>query len=93
MANFMGAMYMTGMLTFVKVLELTGGVLVAIPKTRNFGLLILTPIIVVILAVHVFIMGGAGLFDPPVVLITVLSAFLIWDARAKVGNLANHGGA
>ncbi len=53
----------------------------------------ITPIIVVILAVHVFIMGGAGLFDPPVVLITVLSAFLIWDARAKVGNLANHGGA
>ena len=43
-AAFMGAMYMTGFLGFVKVLEIIGGVLVAIPKTRNFGLLILGPI-------------------------------------------------
>ena len=40
-ASFMGAAYMTGFLTFVKVLEILGGVLVAIPKTRNLGLLIL----------------------------------------------------
>ncbi|MEM7394972.1 MAG: hypothetical protein AAF492_21785 [Verrucomicrobiota bacterium] len=92
MASFMGAMYTTGMLAFVKVLEIAGGVLVAIPKTRNFGLLILTPIIVVILAVHVFIMGGAGLFDPPVVLITALSAYLLWADRAQFAGLANQGG-
>ena len=37
---FLGAMYMTGYLAFVKVLEILGGILVAIPKTRNLGLLV-----------------------------------------------------
>jgi hypothetical protein len=89
MANFMGAMYMTGMLTFIKTLEILGGILVAIPKTRNYGLLILTPIIVVILAIHVFIMSGSGLFAPPVVLITILSGYLIGNARSKIMGLMN----
>ena len=64
MAMFMGAFGPTGYLTFVKVLEVIGGILVAIPRTRNFGLLILGPIIVNIIAFHAFIMKGAGLFDP-----------------------------
>ena len=51
----------TGYLTFVKVLEVVGGILVALPRTRNFGLLILGPIIVNILAFHVFVMKGEGL--------------------------------
>ncbi len=89
MAMFMGAMYTTGYLTFVKVLEILGGVLVAIPKTRNIGLLILTPIIVNILAIHVFLMGGTKLADPPVILITVLSAFLIWSARKSAAALVD----
>lgn len=42
-AMFFGAFGPTGYLTFVKVLELLGGVLVAIPKTRNLGLLVLEP--------------------------------------------------
>jgi uncharacterized membrane protein YphA (DoxX/SURF4 family) len=83
-ANFMGAMYMTGMLAFVKVLEIAGGALVAIPKTRGIGLLILTPIVVNILAFHVFITSGAGMFDPPVILITLLTAFLIWTKREVI---------
>ncbi|MGB8168785.1 MAG: hypothetical protein WCF18_14910, partial [Chthoniobacteraceae bacterium] len=36
-AMFFGAFGPTGYLTFVKVLELVGGILVAIPKTRNYG--------------------------------------------------------
>ena len=76
-AAFMGAAYTTGFLTFVKLLEISGGILVAIPKTRGLGLLILGPIIVNILAFHVFIVGS-GLFDPPVVIVTVLAAFLLW---------------
>jgi len=87
MSMFMGAMYMTGYLTFVKVLEITGGVLVAIPKTRNVGLIILTPIVVNILAAHIFLMKGAGLLDPPVIMITLLSAFLIWSARKSASAL------
>jgi hypothetical protein len=80
-ALFMGALYPTGYLDFVKVLEILGGVLVAVPRTRNFGLLVLGPIIVNILAFQVFIMKGAGLLDPPVILITALAAFLLWSGR------------
>ena len=86
-AAFMGAAYTTGFLTFVKVLEILGGVLVAIPRTRNLGLLLLGPIIVNILAFHIFIVG-AGLFDPVIILITLLAAFLLWSERDAFCKLA-----
>ncbi|MEO6787078.1 MAG: hypothetical protein ABI318_13185 [Chthoniobacteraceae bacterium] len=89
-ALFMGALIPTGYFAFIKVLEITGGVLTAIPKTRNFGLLILGPIIVNILAFQIFLLKGAALFHPPIVpVIAVLAAFLIWNARAKFAALAN----
>lgn len=78
---FMAALFPTGYLTFVKVLEILGGVLVALPKTRNIGLLVLGPIIVNILAFHVFLTKGAGLFEPPVVAIALLSAFVLFSER------------
>jgi hypothetical protein len=71
----------------VKVLEILGGVLVAIPKTRNIGLLVLGPIIVNIIAFHVFLTGGAGLADPVVILITALPLFLLWTARKSFAGL------
>ena len=40
-AMFMMVFASTGWLTFVKVCELIGGILVAIPKTRNLDLLVL----------------------------------------------------
>lgn len=67
MAMFMGAFAPTGYMTFVKVLELLGGVLVAIPRTRNLGLLILGPIIVNILAFTVFVANGQGLLGAPLI--------------------------
>lgn len=82
-AMFLGAMFMTGYLGFVKVLEILGGVLVAIPKTRNIGLLVLGPIIVNVLAFHIFLTKGAGLTDPVVILVTILPLFLLWTKRAK----------
>ena len=88
-ALFMGAFVPTGYLTFVKVLELLGGILVAIPRTRNFGLLILGPILVNILAFHVFIMKGVGLTDPMLIVICLLAAFLLWCGRKAFGGLAN----
>ncbi len=88
-AMFMGAMYMTGYLTFIKVMEIAGGILVAIPKTRNIGLLVLGPIVVNILAFHVFLAGGAKLADPVVILITVLPLFLLWTARKSFAGLLN----
>ena len=78
---FMGAMLPTGYLAFVKVLEILGGLLVALPKTRNIGLLILGPIVVNILAFHIFLTKGAGLTNPPVVAIALLSAFVLFSER------------
>jgi uncharacterized membrane protein YphA (DoxX/SURF4 family) len=78
---FMGALFPTGYLAFVKVLEILGGVLVAIPKTRNLGLLVLGPIIVNILAFHVFLTKGAGLTEAPIIAIVLLSAFVLFSER------------
>lgn len=78
---FMAALFPTGYLAFVKVLEILGGILVAVPKTRNIGLLVLGPIIVNILSFHTFLTKGAGLYDAPVVLISVLALFLLVSER------------
>lgn len=86
-ALFMGAFAPTGYLTFVKVCELLGGILVAIPRTRNFGLLILGPIIVNILAFHVFITKGADLANPVLIVIVALTAFLLWCERRAFAGL------
>ena len=88
-AMFMGAFIPTGYMTFVKVLELTGGILVAIPRTRNFGLLILGPIIVNILAFHVFIMKGDGLLSPLLIVIVLLALYLLWAGRKNFAGLRN----
>jgi putative oxidoreductase len=82
MAAFFAAFGPTGYLTFVKVLEAVGGVLVALPWTRRLGLLILGPIIVNILAFHVFVTGGHGLFEPMILIMTALALVLVWCERA-----------
>lgn len=88
-ALFMGALVPTGYLTFVKVFEVLGGLLVAIPRTRNFGLLVLGPIILNILAFHLFITGGVGLFNPLLIVICLLALFLLWSGRKAFLGLLN----
>ncbi|MFT4546163.1 MAG: putative oxidoreductase [Verrucomicrobiales bacterium] len=89
-ALFFGAVGSTGFMAMVKILEIIGGVLVAIPKTRNFGLLILGPIVINILAFNLFLVPGiSALFQPPVVLISALSAYLLWVGREKFLALRN----
>lgn len=88
-AMFMGALMPTGYMTFVKVCELIGGILVAIPKTRNFGLLFLGPVILNILAFHVFIGQGSGLADPMLISIVALALYLLWVGRRNFAGLAN----
>ena len=88
-ALFMAALFPTGYLAFVKVMEIIGGILVAIPKTRNFGLLVLGPIIINILCFHVFLTKGATLVDPVNILIGVLAAFLLWSGRKAFRGLLN----
>ena len=80
-AMFMGALVPTGYFGFVKCLELLGGILVAIPRTRNVGLLVLGPIIVNILAFNGFLLKGEGLLQPPVILVSGLAAYLLWCGR------------
>lgn len=87
-AMFMAAFVPTGYMTFVKVLELVGGCLVAVPRTRNFGLLILGPIIVNILAFHLFIAKGEGLVGIPL-FIAFLALFLLWSGRKAFAGLMN----
>mgnify|MGYP001493739456 CR=1 FL=1 len=88
-AMFFAAFGPTGYLTFVKVFELIGGVLVAIPKTRNFGLLVLGPIILNILAFHIFITGGEGAFSPILLIIVALALYLLWVGRKPFAGLLN----
>lgn len=85
-ALFLGAMIPTNYFAFVKVLEITGGILVAIPRMRSLGLLTLGPIVVNILCFHTFLTKGAGLVGLPL-LVASLSAFLLWTERAAFSRL------
>lgn len=89
-AMFFGAFAPTGYLTFVKVLELGGGLLVMIPRLRNLGLLVLGPIVVNIVAFHLFLGGGFKDFLNPMLLIpVVLSLYLLWVGRKNFARLLN----
>ena len=92
-AMFMGAFGPTGYMNFVKVFELTGGIVVMIPRLRNIGLLLLGPVIVNIIAFHVFITGPASLLDYKhmwILYVIVLCAlYLLGKARAKFAGLLN----
>lgn len=83
-AHFMAAFGATGWMTMVKVCELIGGVLTAIPRTRCLGLLLLGPVLVNIVAFH-FFAAGDGLTDPILVALVAMAGFLLiaeWRAFA-----------
>jgi putative oxidoreductase len=86
-ATFMGAAYSSGLLSTVKILEIIGGICVALPRSRNLGLLILGPIVVNILLYQILLVGGS-LLAPPVLLVILLSAYLLWVERAAFAKLA-----
>ena len=89
-AMFFAAFGPTGYMKFVKVLELAGGLLVMIPRLRNVGLLVLGPIIVNILAFHLFIGGGfKDLLNPMILIIITLSLYLLWVGRKNFSGLLN----
>jgi putative oxidoreductase len=79
-AHFMTAFAPTGYMHFVKVFELLGGLLVIIPLTRNLGLLCLGPIILNILAYHIFVARDVAK-EPMVIGIAVLALFVLWTER------------
>lgn len=88
---FMGAFVPTGYMGFVKLCELVGGLLVMIPRTRNLGLLVLGPIIVNIVAFHVFITKGSGLLGPMLIATVICALYLLWEARSKFLALLGNG--
>ncbi len=89
-AMFFGAFGPTGYMTFVKVFELLGGVLVMIPRLRNLGLLVLGPIILNILAFHIFVGGGfKDLLNPMLLIIIALALYLFWVGRRNFSGLLN----
>ncbi len=87
-ATTFSAVFMsTGYMTFVKVFELLGGILVAIPRTRNFGLLVLGPIILNILAFTVLVAKGAGMMIPMMAIIVIIPLYLLWVERKAFAGL------
>lgn len=88
-AHFMAAFGPTGYLTFIKIFELVGGILVMIPRLRNIGLLILGPIIVNIIANSAFIAGPQSFANPLLIVAVVCALFLLWSARQKFAGLLN----
>ena len=85
--HFMLALGPSGYMTFIKVLEVIGGILVTIPRTRNFGLLVLGPIIINILAYHAFVTDPKELLSPMLILICLLAAYLLWCGRRQFAGL------
>ena len=84
-ADFMELFASTGYLTFVKILELIGGIFLLIPASRRIGLLIVGPIVVNIAAYHIFI-AKEGLFEPMMLVLIVTSLILVWLDREKFLN-------
>jgi hypothetical protein len=54
-------LYSTGFLAFVKVLEISFGLLLLVPKTRALGYILIAPIVVNILAFEIFMAHQPGI--------------------------------
>ena len=85
-AMFMGALLPTGYMDFVKTCELLGGLMVAIPRLRNIGLLFLGPVILNIIAFHAFIARDI-LHDPSLAIISLIALYLLWVERKAFAGL------
>jgi uncharacterized membrane protein YphA (DoxX/SURF4 family) len=81
---FMGALFSSGYFAAIKVLELTGGLLVLSGRFTSVGLLILGPIILNILFFDLFL---AKAFNPVSTLAAVLALFLLWANRTRFAAL------
>jgi uncharacterized membrane protein YphA (DoxX/SURF4 family) len=77
-AKFFGAMG-AGYWTVIKSLEILGGVLLLLPRLRNWGLVIIGAIVVNIACVHQFLFGGIK--DPIVIFAIAAVLFLAYVGR------------
>jgi len=79
-AAFIGAMYSTGYLKLVKVLEILGGVLLVLPRLRNLGLIVIGAIVFNIACIHQFMNGG---IKDPIVIFSILACLFLTYASWK----------
>jgi putative oxidoreductase len=75
--NFIGVIYSTGFLAFVKVLEIVLAVLLLVPATRRLALVLIAPISLNILLFELFIAHQPGIG----ILLVLLNAFAIYQNR------------
>jgi uncharacterized membrane protein YphA (DoxX/SURF4 family) len=78
-AQFVAVMVPSHWIALVGVLQLLGGLLLVIGRTAPLGLVVLGPILVNILAFHIFLQGGQGI--APGLVFSVLEIFLIHAYR------------
>ncbi len=78
---FFQATGQSGFMAFVKISEIVSALLIIIPKFRNWGLIILGPIIVNIIAFNVFIAAGGAIFQPSVIITSILFLMVLWFRR------------
>lgn len=81
---FLGALFTSGYLTVVKVLEIIGALLVLSGRYTALGLLILGPIVINIFLYHAFL-DPKGLALPLV--LNALAAFLLYVHRAAFAGI------
>ena len=79
-ASFMEALFATGYLALIKLLELAGGLLIWTGRFTALGLVILVPILVNIVAFDIFLVGG---LNPLSMLASLLALFLLWTERRR----------
>ena len=84
-AQFMGVMVPTHWMMLVGLCQLLGGIMVLAGGTAPLGLIVLGPVLVNILAFHIFIQGGEGLL--PGLVFSALEAFLISAYRGHFQSL------
>ena len=77
--SFMGQLYSSGYLAVIKALEVIGGVLLILPRTRVLGLFLIGAILFNIACIHQFFFGG--LKDPTVIGLIVLTLIVAWSKR------------
>ena len=84
-AAFIGAMYTTGYLKLVKLLEIVGGLLLVLPRLRTLGLVVIGAIVFNIACIHQFLLPApyAGIKDPVLIFAILACLFLTYDVWKK----------
>jgi putative oxidoreductase len=83
---FFGALYATHYLYVIATCEVLGGLLLLLGRYVPLGLTLVGPVVVNILAFHIF-MSHEGW--PPAALVAVLSLFLLWRYRENFAGLVH----